>query len=426
MEGSETVDDSGTARRARERPLPAVMVVWSGAAPCLRILPLERGALTLGRDETRLPDDDRLSRKHAEIGWNGQKWTVRDLGSRNGTHVDGKRIEGARVGEAPRVVRVGRTLLVLLADARAILDDPAVTIDELVRGPTSRRALARIEQIARAGDHLLITGETGSGKEHAARAFHTGGGPFVVVNCATVPEGVAERLLFGARKGAFSGATDAEGFLAAANGGVLFLDEIGELELDVQAKLLRVLETREVVPLGATTGKKLDLRFCFATHRDLRAAVDDGRFREDLYHRIAHPQVAMPPLRERPEELPWLLTTTIAKVRPELSLHTTFVEACLSRTWPGNVRELQHHARAAAHAAIAARETVITHEHLDPEAGRARQSEPSARTSRVQVEEALSAEGGNVAAAARSLGLHRTQLYRLLERFGIRAGRDGG
>ncbi len=429
MTVTDTVDDSGTVKGPRERAVPGVIVLFSGHTPMLRALPLKHAKLVVGREEGGLPDDERLSRRHAEIGWDGRRWTIRDLGSRNGTNVDGERVEGTVSLEQPKVIRVGRTLMVPREDVRTFVGEQVVTENDLVVGPTTRRVLLRIAQIASSNENLLITGETGSGKERAAQTFHDRGtapkGPLITVNCATIPEGVAERLLFGAKKGAYSGAENAEGYAAAAHGGVLFLDEIGELELDVQAKLLRLLETKEVTPLGSTQSKKIDMRFCFATHRDLRAKVAAGKFREDLYHRIGQPNVRLPPLRERREEIPWLLARAIARVNTDLQLHATLVEACLTRTWSGNVRELLHHARAAAHAAVAANERIVSQAHLDPEAGVAvdeRRSEPDSEVrapTRDAIERALSDEAGNVAAAARSLGLHRTQLYRLLKRFGI-------
>ena len=429
MTVADTVDDSGAVRGPRERAIPGVIVVFSGVTPVLRALSLKHGKLVVGREEGGLPDDERLSRRHAEIEWDGRKWIIRDLGSRNGTNVDGERVEGTINVESPRVIRVGRTLMLPREDIRLFMGEQVVIEDELVIGPISRRVHMRIAQIASADENLLITGETGSGKEHAARTFHARRntrGPLITVNCATIPEGVAERLLFGAKKGAYSGAENAEGYVAAAHEGVLFLDEIGELELDVQAKLLRFLETREVTPLGATQSRKIDVRFCFATHRDLRAAASAGTFREDLFHRIGQPHVHLPPLRERREEIPWMIARSVARVSPTLGLHVSFVESCLHRAWSGNVRELLQHARAAAHTAVAAGEAALSHAHLDPTAGIGLDDrrpsdgdqDPN-RISRESIERALQTESGNIAAAARGLGLHRTQLYRLLKRFGI-------
>jgi transcriptional regulator with PAS, ATPase and Fis domain len=162
-----------------------------------------------------------------------------------------------------------------------------------------QRIYAAIADAARDSRTLLVVGPTGAGKELAARHFHRAGprpqGPFVAVNCATIPAGLAERVLFGAVRGAYSGAdSNADGYVHAADGGVLFLDELGELELTVQAKLLRFLETREVYAVGATRPRTVDVRVCSATHRDLRAMAGRREFREDLYFRLGRPQVALP------------------------------------------------------------------------------------------------------------------------------------
>lgn len=179
--------------------------------------------------------------------------------------------------------------------------------DELVLGPSAQATFSQAMSSTKFGQTLHITGESGSGKEGLARAFHTGSplskGPLVALNCATIAAGVAERLLFGARRGAFSGATtDSDGLVVAADGGTLFFDEIGELDPAVQAKLLRVIETREVLPMGALKPRLVNLQLCSASHRDLRAEVAEGRFREDLFFRISRPEIVMPPLRQRIEE----------------------------------------------------------------------------------------------------------------------------
>ncbi len=158
--------------------------------------------------------------------------------------------------------------------------------------------------------------ESGAGKELIAHTFHQSGptreGSFVSVNCAAIPAGIAERLLFGARKGAFSGIEkDCEGYFAAADTGTLFLDEVGDLELSVQGKVLCVLETGELLPLGANRPRRVQLRICTATHNDLRQRVQTGAFRADLYFRIGIPEVIVPPLRSRREEIPWLMTLAL-------------------------------------------------------------------------------------------------------------------
>jgi transcriptional regulator with PAS, ATPase and Fis domain len=291
---------------------------------------------------------------------------------------------------------------------------------------------------------------SGAGKEGVARAFHDAGpdtkGRFVAVNCATISETIAERLLFGAKRGAFSGAdADADGYLQAADGGTLFLDEVAELSLPVQAKLLRVLENREVLPVGATRPRPVSLRLCTATHQSLRAQVTAGRLREDLFYRISTPQVAIPPLRERLEEIPWFLQTVVQSLETSLQLDASFVEACLPRPWPGNIRELLSEARSAVQAAVAETAPRLEARHLSRLAGLemaapspagpaastrprvpAEPKPPPAREpDRATIEDALRRSHGNVAAAARLLSVHRTQLYRWLDRRGIPVPREG-
>jgi transcriptional regulator with PAS, ATPase and Fis domain len=265
----------------------------------------------------------------------------------------------------------------------------------------------------------------------------------VAVNCAAIPQTIAERLLFGARKGAYSGAeADAQGYLQAADGGTLFLDEVVELDLAVQAKLLRALETKEVLSLGASKPKLVDILICSASNKDLRGLVAAGKLREDLYFRIGRPEVALPPLRQRPEEIALLIQRELQQVAPELGLHLSLVEACLLRPWPGNIRELLVETRSAIQAALMQGSQRVEARHLSPSAGTAFGSgstppppslesrEPSNKEAasrarpleseeRTRIEEALRQNGGNVAATARALGMHRTQLRRLLERHAI-------
>jgi DNA-binding NtrC family response regulator len=451
--GEHTQDDRDQTTGAPDVPVPGVVLVFTGGRPVLRAIPLRHGAVLLGRDDAGgepLPDE-RASRVHAEVGFDGLRWSVRDTGSRNGTFVDGRHVGTILVGEQLRVLRIGHSVFVLRADVRPYTEGGVRAGGDVVVGPILGAVLERVRRAAVTGDYLLVQGESGSGKELAARSYHDASassqGPFVAVNCAAIPEGVAERLLFGARRGAFSGATaDADGYLQAADGGTLFLDEIGELDLNVQAKLLRVLETREVMPLGASKPRAVSLRVCSATHRDLRLAVAEGRFRQDLYFRIGRPVVALPALRERPEEIPWLIelaakqaTSTGSFTGRELGLGGKLVEACVLRPWPGNVRELVAEVRRACQEALAANQAVVGAEHLGDNAGTlferasaaapapgaaaAPSSQPSparaAAPTREEVEAALASSHGNVAAASRALGMHRTQLYRVLKRLGV-------
>ncbi len=245
------------------------------------------------------------------------------------------------------------------------------------------------------------------------------------VDCASIPPNLAERLLFGARKGAYSGATaDVDGYLQSAHEGTLFLDEIAELDASVQAKLLRVLESKQVLALGATRPRAVDVALCSATHRDLRTMAATGGFREDLFFRIGRPAVALPPLRERLEDIAWLVQSALARLdapRPHVSL----VEACLTRSWPGNVRELISAIGGAASEAARRSARRVDASHLDPESGHdlghvARRPAPVPATDAAAVSEALRVAGGNVTGAARALGWHRTQLRRWISKHSVR------
>jgi transcriptional regulator with PAS, ATPase and Fis domain len=214
-----------------------------------------------------------------------------------------------------------------------------------------------------------------------------------------------------------------------ADGGTLFLDEVGELDLNVQAKLLRVLETREVFAVGASRPKRVDVRICSATHRDLREQVAAGRFREDLYYRIGLPKVSLPPLRERPEDIPFLLERQVRAAGPSLEVHVSLVESCVLRHWPGNVRELLGAARDAAQNALSQNSSAVQAHHLPPHAGERYAETDTARDSaapggakaatlpsREVILATLQRCGGRVATAARELGVHRNQLRRWLEK----------
>jgi DNA-binding NtrC family response regulator len=361
------------------------------------------------------------------------------------TFVDGKPITAQRPTLAQRVIRVGYSLLVPCADVRPFERWGVRSIDGFVRGPAMQAVLAEVGRAAQAGTNLHVRGENGTGKEAVAQVFHRAGTrsarSLVAVNCAAIPHELAERLLFGAQRGAFTGATDVIGYLQEADGGTLFLDEIAELDLKVQAKLLRVLQDKKVLPLGASKPRKVDFALCSATNKDLRALVDTGAFREDLYYRLGRPAVTLPALRNRPEEIPALIAQELAGMETAPTAHMSLIEKCLLLTWRGNVRDLLTEVRIAAQAALASGNRVEAR-HLQPEAGsmfpppEARAVSPSAPApvtsegpskrlprddveARRRIEDALRTHGGNIAATARSLGEHRTQLRRLIKRYHI-------
>ncbi len=442
--GPETMDQSEVAVAAtpdRQSRVPGVVLVFTGGRPKAVGVPLVNGAIELGRDHEVFAGqpDPRVSRRHLRVHFDGRCFHCTDLGSRNGTAADGEPLQAGVTREVARVVRIGDSLFVLSRDIGPLQRHGVRVEGRRVEGPALQEALLVAARAGRLGRTLHISGESGSGKEGVARAFHAAAsgpsGPFEAVNCATIPEGVAERLLFGTKRGAYSGAdADADGYVQAAHGGTLFLDEVAELSLPVQAKLLRVLETGEVVPLGASRPRKVELRLCSATHRDLRGQVAAGKLREDLYFRIATPRVVVPPLRDRPEEVAWLLQEAVQDTAASCRVHGSLVETCLLRSWPGNVRELLAEARSATQAADGAGDSRVEGRHLSSSAGTAfAAAEAPAATvtprlpprgsteppTRDQLIDLLRRHQGNISGAARELAVHRTQLRRWLVRYGL-------
>jgi DNA-binding NtrC family response regulator len=425
MASGDTVEGSSTDVPGEAR-VPGVVAVFSVAGPMLQVLPLVDGAVELGR----MDGDEAASRRHARASFERGRWQVADLGSRNGTFVNGAAAAQPVVVAAPAVVRAGQGIYLLLDDVRPLAAGVVVRDDRRVVGPALQAALARIERAGRGGGTLLLTGESGTGKEMAARAYHAAGrhagGPFLAVNCAAIPEGVAERLLFGTTRGAYSGAVEAAGYIESCDGGVLFLDEIADLDPQVQPKLLRALESGEVLPLGAARPRRVDTHYLFATSLPLRAAMKQGRFRPELYFRISGDEVVLPPLRQRAEDIPWLVAWQLARTGPApdaLTAGARLVEACLLRPWPGNVRELLHAVRRAGEEAIAQGSQTVRLSHLDPAAGTGGDEggapEEPKNLDADRVRATIAACDGNLSAVARELGLHRSQLYRLLKRLGI-------
>ena len=435
--------------------VPGLVLVFCSGVPRAEVMRLTSGALELGRGEGAAGKlaDGRVSRRHALVEHDGGGFRVTDLGSQNGTSADAQPLPPHTPTTLQRLLRVGDSLLMPLPDVRPLERHPLRRVDGMIRGAALQLVLEDAARVARAGATLHIRGESGSGKEGVAQAFHRAaardGGQLVAVNCASIPPNLAERLLFGAKRGAYSGAeSDAAGYVQEADGGTLFLDEVAELDLAVQAKLLRVLESKELLPLGASKPRKVDFQFCSATHKDLRALVAGERLREDLYFRIGRPALTLPPLRNRPEEIPALVADELSRATPPASAHVSLIEQCLLRAWPGNVRELLAEVRAAAQAAARDGGRVMA-QHLSPTAGSAFGATTATATTgatlpagdpagtptstptprkrmpqvdddwRRRIQDALRVNGGNIAATARALGLHRTQLRRLLERHQI-------
>src|SRR5262249_40133571 len=276
---------------------------------------------------------------------------LEDRGSRNGTLVDGVAVLKAHV-RGGTVLRLGRSALrVDVGEEPIRVAISAKKQVGLMVGVSAemRRCSRPVERAARSDAAVLLRGETGTGKEVAAESIHRESerreGPFVVVDCASIPANLLESELFGHERGAFTGAlAQRQGAFEAASGGTLFLDEIGELPLELQPKLLRVLEAHQVKRVGGRGWFEVDVRVIAATHRDLEAEVNTQRFRSDLYYRLAVLEVRLPPLRGRHEDLPLLVERLLAD-RPEAELcrGPDFLAHLQRHAWPGNVRELRNY-----------------------------------------------------------------------------------
>ncbi|RMF75894.1 MAG: sigma-54-dependent Fis family transcriptional regulator, partial [Acidobacteria bacterium] len=333
------------------------------------------------------------------------------------------------IAPATLVAAVGRAI----GDRGADASEPDAP--ELVaESPAFRMLLERVARAARTDSTVLLCGESGSGKEVVARAIHhrsrRASGPFVAVNCAALPAGLLEAELFGVRRGAFTGADrDRPGHFQRADGGTLLLDEVGELPLELQAKLLRALESREVIPLGSEHGEAVDVRIVAATHRDLRCEVAEGRFRGDLFFRLSVIPLTIPPLRERPEDIRPLAEAFAREAAARTGLPAPRIGrdalARLARhPWPGNVRELRNVIERAV--VLGAPEEIrvedLSLDDWSPVAGaaddeRLRPGLTIAEAERILIERTLEAEGGNRTRASEKLGISVRTLRNKLRRF---------
>jgi DNA-binding NtrC family response regulator len=336
------------AAAAGELPPPARLRVRATGRE--RTHPLPPAGLTVGKDPAAdvVVDDPFVSARHLRIEARAGRWFLVDLGSTNGTFVGGARVERAELPFGAPVA---------LGDVELVLEPPAAAPERALafEGMVSRDAAMRqvfemVERVAPADVAVTILGETGTGKELVARAVHARSprreAPFIPVNCSAIAESLIESELFGHEKGAFSGADRLrKGAFEEANGGTIFLDEIGELPLDLQPKLLRTLELGEVKRVGASRPLTVNVRIVAATHRDLRAQVRAGKFREDLFYRLCVVPVTIPPLRQRRGDVRALAEAFLAASAPR-GLGLRWAEDALARLegydWPGNVRQLRN------------------------------------------------------------------------------------
>ncbi|MGE0784739.1 MAG: sigma 54-interacting transcriptional regulator [Sandaracinaceae bacterium] len=405
-----------------------------------------RGVVRVGTasDNDLTLADNAISRRHAELRLRGPDVLLRDLGSTNGTTVDGVRVLEAFISPSS-LIRLGDTCIRV-----SPVDEPIVVplssrerFGKLLGSSAAmRQAFALLERAAPTEATILIEGETGTGKELAAEGIHDTStrseGPFVAIDCGAVSANLIESELFGHVRGAFTGAvSDRRGVFEEAQGGTLFLDEIGELPLDLQPKLLRVLEKREIRRVGESRARPIDVRVVAATNRDLAVEVNQGTFREDLFFRLAVVRVRLPPLRSRRDDIPRLVRHFVERLRPDAPTPSPELVAALARkSWPGNVRELRN----AVERALALVDPA-TSEGAPAEAASSGQDARLAELLSMPMKEGLDRwvayfeqeyvklaldRHGSVSAAARAAGVNRRHIQRLMKRHGMRDDEGDG
>ena len=438
--GRET-DRTLTDVRLDEVELPNLKVVLTPPKGKATSVALGMTPVVVGTDPEcdLIVDDARVSRKHCSLTLGERGVVLRDLGSKNGTFID--KIQIREVFLDPKV-------RVTLGSSRLLLEAPRGPIKvQLSRGvrfgaalgaSVAMRALfANLGRAAETDETIVLFGESGTGKELLARGIHDASrrheGPFVVFDCSAVPPNLVEAELFGFVKGAFTGAVSARpGLFEQAHRGTLFIDELGELLPELQPKLLRALEARQIRRVGATEWQSIDVRVVAATHRDLRARVAAGTFREDLYYRLAVVEATIPPLRERRDDIPLLVEHFLAAKDPPRTwadLPPNAAEMLSAHNWPGNVRELRNTVS-----------RLVLFPSTDPMVQERSQAPgPSGlapslvamplreardmvveRFERSYIAAKLAEHMGNVSRAAESMGVSRQFLHRLIERYGLK------
>jgi transcriptional regulator with GAF, ATPase, and Fis domain len=393
--------------------------------------------------QLRIPDGQ-ISKTHARLESRSERWSIHDCGSTNGMRVNGRRVEEMILSDGD-LVEIGRTLFRFRGALSTPVDAPGDLESTELQGVPARigalapsvvRDLDDVERVARSDVSVLIGGETGTGKEVLARAIHDASrrrGAFVAVNCGALPQGLVESLLFGHKKGAFSGASsDEAGFARAAEGGTLFLDEVGDLPLAAQAVLLRLLQEREVVPLGATRPVALDVRVVAATHQTLHTRVESGAFRQDLLARLAQFTYTVPPLRDRIDDMGALVSAILPKVAGEraasLSFSARAARELVGHRWRDNVRELEQRLKVSAllaqgdriESALGGVEQTNVPAARAPKASQMRLSPQDAALHRELVAR-MTEHRGNLTQVANAMGKARRQIQRWIARFGIDA-----
>jgi transcriptional regulator with GAF, ATPase, and Fis domain len=430
------------------------LVILTGAQRGLeRVIDVDLFRIGKSPDNDLVLHDDTVSRVHCEIQRDARGFLVRDLGSTNGTLLEGSEIREAYLtpGSTLSVGNVQLRLRPFLERFEPMASERESFGEVVGRSLRMREIFGLCERLAPTDASVLLGGETGTGKDVLARAIHQHSlrkrGPLVVVDCGAVSGSLIESELFGHEKGAFTGAVaQRAGAFELAHGGTIFLDEVGELPLDLQPKLLRVLETRCFRRLGGSKEVRVDIRVIAASKRNLRMEVERGKFREDLFFRLSVVQIDLPSLRERREDIPLLARHLLKKLdervgagAPPLTLGRDVLDVLASHEWPGNVRELRNVIERAVYLSRAAgSDTLMLHAlPFGPREG-ARAAEPelwtfdpnlSYREQRARVEEMfekryvawlLERHEGNVSAAARAAEMDRKYLYKLAKKHGLK------
>jgi transcriptional regulator with GAF, ATPase, and Fis domain len=412
---------------ASAAPAASFWLVWSGlgAAPPIR-LGQDKVLLGRGADPPGRLDFAGVSRQHAELFRQGPLHGVRDLGSTNGTYLNGERIQSAALSEGD-VLRVGDAVAVAVRMPEALAPPTTVeAVKGILFGPGLAEVLELVRRLAPDSLPVVLEGATGVGKEGVARALHELSGrkgPLHAVNCGALPAALAEAELFGHRKGAFTGAEQPGiGHIRAADGGTLFLDELYDLPPPLQTKLLRVLQEKQVVPLGETRPVPVDVRIVAASLVPLSDLVASRRLREDLAQRLAGISIVVPPLASRRVDIPILLGHFLRQYsggRPP-GVDGRLLEHLLLSPWPGNVRELELLARRLL--ALHGQEPILRRSMLangrsaettPPKAANKRRSSEDATPDLQRLRERF-AEHGNLSRAAQEAGFSRQRAYRLL------------
>ncbi|MBX5480558.1 MAG: sigma 54-dependent Fis family transcriptional regulator [Myxococcaceae bacterium] len=393
-----------------------------------------------------LVEDRTVSRHHFEIQYTERGYLLVDLNSTNGTFLDGRRIERAYMTAGSQIRAGSSTITFSPIDEEVTVEpDAEGQLGGMVgQSVKMRQIFGLIRKIAPMDVSVVIQGETGTGKELVARAIHENSprrkGPLVVLDCGAIPPNLIESELFGHEKGAFTGAVSSRpGAFERANGGTIFLDELGELRLDLQPKLLRVLENREVRRVGGNDVVEVDVRVIAATNRDLVKEIQAGNFREDLYFRLSVINIQLPPLRQRRDDIPLIVRRALSDPdvinkhgRKRLSPEATSM--LMQYSWPGNVRELMN---VISHVLTFSEGEVIDVHHLPARVQGQQKDTPvpfnehlSFKDAKEQLLETFEREyitsvlkrcEGNISRAARESGLHRKSIERLVKKYQLDA-----